>query len=372
MKRSILASAAILAAAGAAFADDTQVIVGFKTSADASLLAKHGGKADSTLARVKAVAGHVPASSIASLRAEPAVAYVEEDGICEAVGKPGGSGGKPAPSQPAETTPWGITRVGAPVSGNTGAGIHVAIIDTGIDLDHPDLAAHVGAGVNYVNSSNAPDDDNGHGSHVSGTIGAIDNTIGVVGVAPDCTLHPVKVLDRRGSGYWSAVAAGVSWAADNGMQVANMSIGGSVGASALEAACDSATAAGVVLCVAAGNEGDGNLATTEISYPGAYASCIAVGATASSDGLASFSNTGSWVDVSGPGVSVFSTYKGASYATLNGTSMATPHASGIAALLWGVVAEPTAASVRAELESRCQDAGPSGFDNGWGAGIVHY
>jgi subtilisin family serine protease len=365
----VLGGAILLASAGSAFADDQNVIVGFKTGTDASLVEKHGGKADASIDGVKALACHVPASSISGLRSEAEVAYVEEDGIAEAIGR--GSGGGGGPSQPAQTTPWGITRVGAPVSGNTGSGVKVAVIDTGIDLNHPDLAANVGTGVNYVNSAKPPEDDNGHGTHVSGTIGALDNSIGVVGVAPQASLFPVKVLDRRGSGYWSAVAAGITWAADNGMQVASMSIGGGY-SSTVENACSYADGAGVSLVAAAGNEGDGNTSTTEISYPAAFSTVIAVGATNSSDGLASFSNTGSFLAVSGPGVSVFSCYKGDTYATLNGTSMATPHASGVAALLWASLSSPTNASVRSELQSRAQDAGPTGYDNGYGYGIVHY
>ena len=286
--------------------------------------------------------------------------------VVEALGKPGGS-----VTQPAQTTPWGIARVGAPVSGNTGTGIKVAIIDTGIDLDHPDLAANVKTGANFVNTSKSPEDDNGHGTHVAGTVGALDNAIGVVGVAPTASLYPVKVLDRRGSGTWSGVASGIGWAADNGMHVANMSLGGGA-STTVENACANAETAGVLLVAASGNSGDGSTSTTELSYPAAYSSVVAVGATTSGDGLASFSNTGSFVDVSAPGASVSSTYKGDAYKTLNGTSMASPHAAGMAALLWGALTSPTNATVRSELKARAQDAGATGFDNGFGWGIVHY
>lgn len=357
------AAAVLLAAAGSAFADEA-VIVGFKAGCDEDLVAKHGGTTDATLGNLDALAVRIPASSIAALRAEPDVAYVEEDGICEALGKP-------APTQPSESTPWGISRVGAPVSGNTGSGIKVAIIDTGIDSNHPDLEANVGTGANIINTAKSPEDDNGHGTHVAGTVGALDNDIGVVGVAPGVSLYAVKVLDRRGSGFWSDVAAGIDWATDNGMHIANMSLGGGY-SSTVETACSDAEAAGVLLVAAAGNSGDGNTSTTETSYPAAFSTVVAVGATTSTDGLASFSNTGSFVDVSGPGSGVLSTTKGDTYATFSGTSMASPHAAGVAALLWGALSSPTNDSVRAELESRAQDAGAAGYDNGFGNGIVHY
>jgi len=198
----------------------------------------------------------------------------------------------------------------------------------------------------------------------------------VIGVAPGASLYAVRVLDRRGSGWWSDIADGITWCKTNGMNVANMSLGGSSSVSAVESACSSAETAGVLLIAAAGNSGDGNTSTTETGYPAAYASVVAVGATDINDNLASFSNTGSYVEVSGPGVSVRSTYKGASYGTLSGTSMASPHAAGMAALLWAqklsLSQTATASTVRTALQSRVRDMGAAGKDNGYGYGIVHY
>jgi subtilisin family serine protease len=389
MKRLALSFAAVVAAvslAQAAYAGDVGVIVGFKggTSGDrCSIVHRHGGRVGCTIGSAGAIAAVVPACKLAALRADPSVAFVERDGIVEASGWWDWVRGlarrpqpPPTPPQPAQSRPWGVTRVnGAPTS-SSGAGIDVAVIDTGIELTHPDLAANVGGGVSFVWYTGSPNDDNGHGTHVAGTIAAIDNSIGVIGVAPGARLHPVKVLDSRGSGYLSAVASGIDWCVAHGIKVANMSLGASSGSATLQASCDAANAAGVLLIAAAGNSGDGSTATNEIGYPASYASVVSVAAIDSGDVLASFSNTNADVEVSGPGVSVLSTYKGSTYATLSGTSMATPHAVGVAALLWAdaiaAASAPTNATVRDVLKAAAQDAGPVGRDNGYGVGIVHH
>ena len=361
----------VLATAALAGDDDVRVVVGFKSTVDESVVRDRGGKVEEKHPRLGAVVAVVPPGKLAALRADSAVAYVEEDGIAEALGKPDkGSGGGSA----AESLPWGVQKVwGANAINATAAGVTVAIIDTGIDLNHPDLSANVQGGVSFVSGNTDGDDDNGHGSHVAGTVAAVDNTIGVIGVATGAHLYAVKTLDRRGSGYLSAVAAGVDWAAQNGMNVANMSLGTSADYSVLKTACANAETAGVLLVAAAGNSGDGNVSTTETSYPAAYTSVVAVGATTSLDGLASFSNTGSYVEVSAPGVSIPSTYKSGGYKTLSGTSMATPHVAGLAALIWAELTSPTVSSVRTELRARVRDdAKLDGRDNGFGEGIVSY
>ena len=353
--------------AGVASADDVRVVVGFKGDADPAAVARHGGSPEVTVRSARAVAARIAPGRVAALRADPDVAYVEEDGVAEAT-----KGGKPSTSTPVETTPWGITRVGGAPSPTAGAGVDVAIVDTGIDLDHPDLAANLGTSVSIVGYTASADDDNGHGTHVAGTVAAVDNTIGVVGVAPGATVHAVKVLDRRGSGYWTDVAAGIDWCAENGIEIVNMSLGASSAPSAVETACVAAKAAGLLLIASAGNSGDGNLATSEIGVPGAYASVVSVGATDSDDDLAYWSSTNSDVEVSAPGVSVLSTYRGGGTKTLSGTSMASPHVAGVAALYWSAAAAPKNDSVRATLTSTAQDAGPAGTDAGHGAGVVVY
>lgn len=233
-----------------------------------------------------------------------------------------------------DTVPWGISRIGSEDawSVSTGADIKTAVIDTGIQKDHPDL--EVKGGYLAINSppyhrTTSWDDDNGHGTHVAGTIAALLNDIGVVGAAYDAHLYAVKVLDRNGSGYTSDIIDGLTWCIDNEIQVINMSFGSSIYNPDLEEAVDKAYAAGIVLVAAAGNSGPDE---DTVRYPAKFGSVIAVAATNDSDGIASWSSRGEEVELAAPGVNILSTYTGSSYRELSGTSMASPHAAGTAAL----------------------------------------
>ncbi len=239
--------------------------------------------------------------------------------------KPGGGGGGSA----SQTTPWGITRVGGGISA---VGKRVWIIDTGVDLTHPDLTVNSTLGKSFVPRVSSPNDDNGHGTHVAGIIAAKNNTIGVVGVAAGATVIPVKVLDRRGSGAYSTVISGVNYVASVAAsgEVANMSLGGPV-SDALDLAITNAAAAGIKFALAAGNDAsDANLnSPARVNGDNIYT----VSAMDKTDVFAYFSNYGNPpVDFAAPGVSIYSTYKGGGYATLSGTSMAAPHVAGLLVL----------------------------------------
>lgn len=265
--------------------------------------------------------------------ANPNIAYCEQDRVfsippVRAEARPGGGGGV----QPAQETPWGIARVNGGAAGTFGT---AWVIDTGIDLDHPDLRVDVARSRSFLSNDTSPNDLNGHGSHVAGTIAALDNTIGVIGVAPGATLVAVRVLDRRGSGTTSGVIAGVDYVAQYGRSgdVANMSLGGGV-SQALDDAVVSAASGGVRFALAAGNESESanNHSPARANGPNVYT----VSAFAIGDLWASYSNFGNPpIEYAEPGSAIKSTWKDAGYNTISGTSMATPHLAGL--LLAGAV-----------------------------------
>jgi subtilisin len=281
-------------------------------------------------------------------------------------------------TQPAQVITWNIERVGATSSWtiSTGDPVKVGVIDTGIDLKHPDLQANIKGGFNAINPLKSPNDDNGHGTHVAGIIAALNNSIGVVGVGPNIDLYAIKVLNASGSGYLSDVIEGIEWVINQkntqgGDWVINMSLGTSQDVPSFHEAIVNAYNAGVTIVAAAGNTGGA------VSYPAAYPEVIAVSATDQNNQIASFSSRGPEVDLAAPGVNIYSTYKGRSYATLSGTSMAAPHVSGAAALiidtkkcdlnLDGIC---TPAEVQQRLEQTAVDLGTPGKDNLYGSGLV--
>lgn len=264
------------------------------------------------------------------LARDPAVAHVEQDHVVTLLAPAVEQGDV---SVLAQTTPPGVTRVGGG-SNYTGSG-RAWVIDTGIDLDHPDLNVDVARSRTFVNNSRTPDDGNGHGTHVAGTIAARNNTVGVVGVAAGAPVVAVQVLGKNGSGTTSGVIAGIDYvkaSASNG-DVANMSLGGGA-SSALDSAVQSAASSGVKFALAAGNESDH--ANNHSPARANGSNIFTISAVNASDVFASFSNFGNPpVDFAAPGVSILSTYKRGGYATLSGTSMATPHVAGV--LLFGNV-----------------------------------
>lgn len=301
------------------------------------LIASVGGQVALRLPFMNGVAIEVPEKAVAQmLQHKPGVAGVYEDvemSLTKRTVVP------IVPTQPAELMDWGVDIIDADVvwagtDGYTGAEVNVAILDTGIDEDHPDLVGNVKGGIGFVPREVWSTDGNGHGTHVAGTIAALDNEIGVIGVAHHANLYGVQVLNKSGSGYLSSLLYGIDWAVEKKMDVISLSLGFPVGTTleslvGLKDRLDAAEYAGIVVVVAAGNDGS----TSEIVYPAAYPTVIAVAATNADDTLAYYSNRGSFVDVAAPGTAIRSTYKNATYTTLSGTSMATPHVTGVVALL---------------------------------------
>lgn len=319
------------------------------------LAARHGlGVLHTYKAALKGFAATVPPGRLADIQADPNVASVVQDEVVslpiEKMAKPGGPGSQ------AQAIPTGILRINGDLSsaasgnGSGSVNVDVAVIDTGIQINHPDL--NVVGGKNCQTGSSY-DDGNGHGTHVAGTIGAKDDANGVVGVAPGARLWAVRVLSNSGSGYTSNIICGIDWVTANAgtIEVANMSLGGSGsdsncgGSDTYHNAICNSVAAGVTYVVAAGN----SAADARNYRPATYPEVITVSALADFNGdagggaastcradvddtFADFSNYGADVDIIAPGVCINSTWKGSAYNTISGTSMASPHVAGAAAL----------------------------------------
>lgn len=337
-----------------------------------ALIKKFGGIKIKDLTLINGKVVLLPPKAKAALIKEPGVLRIDDDVEVFTLAKPIKI--EKTKSQPAEVLPWGVDRIDAEkVWGITTADpIKVAILDTGIDVKHPDLTDNLKGGVSTVWYTTSFNDDNGHGTHVAGITAAIDNTIGVIGVGPKIDLYAVKVLDRRGSGYLSDVIEGLDWAIQNGMQVVNMSLGTSSDVLSFREAVQRVNTAGIIQVAAAGNTGG------SVIYPAAYPEVIAVSATDQSDNLASWSSRGPEIDLAAPGVSIYSTYKGQTYKTLSGTSMAAPHVTGVAALVLTQLAKCdidlngscSPAETQQRLEATAEDLGVIGRDNLYGAGLV--
>ena len=343
--RGVGAGVGATALAGQVSADDSndEYIVGIEPNAGA---ADVHAAADAVTKELDfgdigmAITGQFSPEAVSALENNPNVRYVEENGRMYALD---------------QETPYGIEQVYADVAiddGETGDGVSVAVIDTGIDAEHETLAANLGEG--YATDDAACttdcsggfppgsagndidecleewDDDNDHGTHCAGTVGAADDGVGVLGVAPDVTLHSVKVLDCGGGGSFDDIAEGIEWSADQGHDVQSLSLGSDTDSSVVEDAVQYADNQGVVLVAAAGNEGP---CDDCVGYPAAYDEVIAVSATDDEDDLADFSSTGPEVDFAAPGVDVLSAIPRDDYAEFSGTSMACPHVSGAVATL---------------------------------------
>lgn len=284
----------------------------------------------------------------------------------------------PQPSRtctPADKKPWGIMKVNG---GSGGAGVTVAVLDTGVDTDHLDLVGNIKTCVSKVThfppDSKNCQDGNGHGTHVAGTIlanGGADG-FGIIGVAPEAGLMAVKVCDKRGWCYGDDMAAGIYYAADNGANIISMSIGGNTPDSQVLTAIDYASNKNVLVVAAAGNDGP---ADGSIDYPGAYYKVIAAGAIDVNEQVPSWSsrgiNDGDYlieereVEFGAPGVSIESTYNDGCYVLMSGTSMATPHVSGLAAKLW----QGSASQTRIYLKGIVKDIWQLGDDTATGLGL---
>jgi thermitase len=365
------------------FADGnkTRLIVGVgdNNQADTAELEKTITKYDAKIVNTVSIGGQVsalvvelPLASVTLFVGEVHVAglasYVEPNMRVQA---------EFVPNDPDWSLQWGPQKIEADWAWNTTVGsnsILVAVVDTGIDYDHPDLAAnYVPLGYNWVNGNSDPRDDFGHGTHCAGIIAAVtDNGVGISGLA-QVRIMSEKVLDSSGYGYWDWVAQGIIHAADQGANIISMSLGGYGDSELVHEAVQYAYDKGVLVVAAAGNDD-----TNTKLYPAGYPEVVSVAATDEYDSKAWLSNWGDWIELSAPGVDIYSTLPtypvtldaGLNYGYLSGTSMACPHVAGVAALAWSLHPSKTRDWLRLWLRSTADDLGDPGFDQYYGYGRI--
>lgn len=389
---SLLLLAAILAPVVQAPPQFKRYAVGYtELSTLQAIAAQHGASVVKVIPEIKAAVLLAPASEDLRVHVGKGLRYVEEDKVAVALELSSYS-----------DVQWNMKMINATVVWDTyypklngaalGKGVKVAVLDTGVLYTHPDLKGRVVWCVNTVLTKTYRGTDlskcvdrNGHGTHVTGIIAALINNAGVAGVASNVSIYIIKVLNDAGQGTYTDIAEGIIEAVkgpdgvagtSDDANVLSMSLGGSSDSSVLHDAVTWAYQNGAVLVAAAGNSGDGNPSTDNVAYPARYPEVIAVAAVDSKYQVASWSSDGPEVDVAAPGVNILSTYLKNGYATLSGTSMATPHVSGVVALVQALRLASgkqllTPSQVYDVLTSTAVDIGPSGFDVFSGYGLVN-
>lgn len=338
-------------------ADEASVQASLKTAG-----AREVGRVPQIGVRILQVPEQAEARVIAALSNNPNFEFAEPDYIANVI---------LTPNDPYYSAyEWHLPKVSAPTAWDTTTGsasVTVAVVDSGVQANHPDLSGRVLAGYDFVNSDYDPSDDNGHGTAVAGVAAAKGNDgVGVAGAAWDVSILPVKVMNSSGSGSYSAIANGITYAADNGARVINLSLGGTSSSTTLKSAVSYAWNKGCVIIAAAGNNG-----SSTTVYPAAYPNVVAVSATTSSDTLASFSSYGSFVDLSAPGQNITTSWLNSSYITISGTSFSSPLTAGVAALAISLNPSLSNTQVVSLLTANTDDLGAAGYDIYFGAGRLN-
>lgn len=323
------------------------------------------------------VSAQLTESEIQALHRTGNVAKVEDDTPCYAAGYGPYEHLQYCKSWPVttETIPDGVKQVKAPSAWSTskGKGIRVAVLDTGIDFNHPDLKYNYVDGVSFVKDAPTPMDDHCHGTHCAGTIAAATNGAGVIGVAPEASLYAVKVLDKNANGLFSWSIAGIDWCMQKGINIINMSLGSNSVPEAVELICNAAWSSGILIVAGAGNQ-QGNPVPPQqsnVDYPARYKNVIAVSSVNSDDVIALNSGRGPEVDLCAPGVEILSTLPNNKYGKMSGTSVACPHVSGVAALAWGAHPSSRNEQIWNLIASTADDRGIPGPDSKYGYGRVN-
>jgi len=323
------------------------------------------------------VSAQLTESEIQALHRTGNVARVEDDTLCYATGYGPYQhlqSFKPWPVT-TETIPDGVKQVKAPSAWGTskGKGIRVAVLDTGIDFNHPDLKDNYVEGVSFVKGAPTPMDDHYHGTHCAGTIAAATKGAGVIGVAPEASLYAVKVLDNHASGLFSWSIAGIEWCMQKGIHIVSMSLGNASVPEAMELICNAAWSQGLLIVAGAGNQQPNPVPPqrSNVDYPARYKNVIAVSSVDSGDVIAQNSGRGPEVDLCAPGVCILSTFPNAQYGKMSGTSVACPHVSGVAALAWGAHPSSNNEQIWNLIASTADDLGIPGPDSKYGYGRVN-
>ena len=345
-----------------------RLIVQHRKGADSNkaraVIAAQGGRPSKTIEALDLEVIEVPDGAI-----EAVAATLDASGLFNFVEPDYTATGAATPSDPYFPSAWHLSRIQAPSAWNytVGSSTPIAILDSGVDSSHPDLAGRIMAGWNFVNNNSNTSDVRGHGTGVTGVVAAATNNgIGVAGVTWGNPIMPLLVLDANNYASYSNVAAAITYAADRGVRVISLSLGGTSASSTLQSAVDYAWNRGAIVVAAAGNS-----SSTTPWYPANCDKAIAVAATDQNDAKASFSNYGSWISVSAPGDYIWSTTSGGGYGQWWGTSLATPIVSGVAALTLAVKPSLSAAALVDLIEKNADDLGSAGFDDSFGWGRVN-
>ncbi|MGE6631907.1 S8 family serine peptidase [Bacillus sp. NPDC077027] len=346
---------------------ETDVIIVYKNQKGKQKAIHASDKVQAQYKHVPAVAVTADEKTVSSLKKDPNIAYIAENTKVQLSSSATKKSTNTAQDNLFQQS-YNLKKLNikqAMKDGVTGKNVKVAVLDTGI-YPHEDLK--ITGGKSFVSYTSSYSDDVGHGTHVAGIIGALNNDYGTIGVASDVKLYAVKVLNKKGKGDLVDLLRGIDWSITNKMDIINISLGFEENIPILRAAVDEAYKKGLLIVAASGNEGN----KTPVIYPAAYSSVIGVSATDAKDKLASFANTGSSIDFTAPGDQIISTYVNNEYWYATGTSQATPHVTGMLALLKQLHPNKTNVQLRTLLRSYALDLGTKGKDKQFGYGLVRY
>ncbi|MEC1790964.1 S8 family serine peptidase [Bacillus vallismortis] len=345
-----------------------EVIVVYKNKAGKETVLDSDAEVEQQYKHLPAVAVTADQETVKELKQDPDILYVENNVSFTAAGSTDFKVLTDGTEDTENFEQWNLETIQVKQAwkeGLTGKGVKIAVIDSGIS-PHEDLS--IAGGYSAASYTSSYKDDNGHGTHVAGIIGAKHNGYGIDGIAPEAQIYAVKALDQNGSGDLQSLLQGIDWSISHGMDIVNMSLGTTSDSQILHDAMDKAYEQGILLVAASGNDGNGK----PVNYPAAYSSVVAVSATNEKNQLAGFSTTGDEVEFSAPGTNITSTYLNQFYATGSGTSQATPHAAAMFALLQQRHPAETNVQLRAAMQKHVVDLGTAGRDQQFGYGFIQF